>query len=139
MEGCWQLARCDGNDVVLTTDAIQQPIKYLLFYKWRNDCQTCFGSLYISIFGIFRSFKNSICDLGKLLKVCGGEVVVSVLAVQQLIDRRNWLFTISGTPKHVGPLFPYFKGFWIGSMEFPLTIFTYIYNGYINCISVGYL
>ena len=52
-------------------------------------------------------------------------MVVSVLAVQQLIERRNLLFTISGTPKHVGPIpFPYFKGCWNGSMEFPLTIFT---------------
>lgn len=50
---------------------------------------------------------------------------MSVLAVQQVLDRRNLLFTATGAPKHVGPRFPYFKGFWIGSsMEFPLTIFT---------------
>ena len=62
------------------------------------------------------------------LKVCGGEMVVSVLAVQQVT---------TGTPEHVGSPFPILQGI-LDSEEYGIYLDNIEQCAYIHCISDGY-
>ena len=62
------------------------------------------------------------------LKVCGGEMVVSVLAVQQVT---------TGTPEHVGSPFPILQGI-LDWEEYGIYLDNIEEFAYIHCISDGY-
>ena len=62
------------------------------------------------------------------LKVCGGEMVVSVLAVQQVT---------TGTPEHVGSPFPILQGI-LDWEEYGIYLDNIEQCAYIHCISDGY-